>query len=81
MQLFTKTIKIMKAKFKILGLAACAAVLVSVSVLQKKESVSNPLLLMNIEALASGESGGTVHCVGYGSVDCPRAAVKVLYIQ
>lgn len=71
----------MKAKFKILGLAACAAVLVSVSVLQKKESVSNPLLLMNIEALASGESGGNVACIGYGSVDCPRNTNKVLYLE
>lgn len=71
----------MKAKFKILGLAACAAVLVSVSVLQKKESVSNPLLLMNIEALASGESGGSAACIGYGSVDCPHNGVKVLYIK
>lgn len=32
--------------------------------------------LANIEALASGESGGTV-CVGSGTVDCPGTSHKV----
>lgn len=31
----------------------------------------NNLLLENIEALAAGESSGSVYCVGMGSVDCP----------
>lgn len=36
---------------------------------QKQFKVSQKLLLDNVEALASGESGG-MYCYGYGSVDC-----------
>lgn len=36
------------------------------------------LMMENVEALAAGE-GGIVHCIGYGSVDCPKSSVKVKY--
>lgn len=35
----------------------------------QSSNVTN-LALANIEALASGESGGNFHCFGSGSVDC-----------
>lgn len=39
------------------------------------------LLLMNIEALASGESYVPMDCLGKGSVDCPGMGVKVEYVM
>lgn len=41
-----------------------------------KEKMS-PLLLNNIEAIASDESSSNVRCFGTGSVDCPVGNVKV----
>lgn len=35
----------------------------------QNSSVTN-LAMANIEALASGESGGSFHCYGEGSIDC-----------
>ena len=37
---------------------------------QKFQDV-DPLLLQNVEALASGEESSQTHCYGRGSVDCP----------
>lgn len=39
------------------------------------------LMLENIEALASGESGTTTYCLGTGSVDCPITHVKVEFVR
>lgn len=36
---------------------------------KKQHKISQELLLTNVEALASGESGGS-YCYGYGSLDC-----------
>lgn len=35
------------------------------------------LMLENIDALASGETGTNIYCRGTGSVDCPINHVKV----
>lgn len=40
----------------------------------------NPLLLDNIEALASNESAQATYCYGSGSVDCPITHTKVEYV-
>lgn len=40
----------------------------------------NNLLLENVEALAAGEGSSAVHCVGTGSVDCPRNSSKVYVV-
>ena len=46
----------------------------------KSGKKSNDLLLMNIEALAYGESDLPIDCAGTGSVDCPRTQIKVQYV-
>jgi len=38
------------------------------------------LWLMNVEALASGESSLPTDCIGIGSLDCPVSHQKVWYI-
>ena len=43
---------------------------------QKFQDV-DPLLLQNVEALASGEESSQTHCYGRGSVDCPVSHDKV----
>lgn len=43
-----------------------------------KEKLVDDLLLENIEALASGEGGGT-WCVGAGCTLCPATGEKVAY--
>lgn len=43
---------------------------------QKFQDV-DPLLLQNVEALASGEESSQTHCYGRGSVDCPVSYDKV----
>ena len=39
------------------------------------------LMIENVEALAAGEGGTPVHCVGYGCVDCPLGTIKVKYVS
>lgn len=46
----------------------------------RKNDLSN-LMLENIEALASGESGSMTYCFGSGSVDCPVTHVKVEIVR
>lgn len=43
---------------------------------QKFQDV-DPLLLQNVEALASGEESSQTHCYRRGSVDCPVRHDKV----
>lgn len=38
------------------------------------------LMIENVEALAAGEGGTPVYCIGYGCVDCPLNTVKVKYV-
>ena len=42
-----------------------------------KEKTESALLMENIEALAGGESHVPMHCVGFGTVDCPINHEKV----
>lgn len=42
----------------------------------KEKTPAASLFFSNVEALASGESGGALHCFGYGSVDCQGYMVK-----
>lgn len=53
--------------------------IVSVWVLKpiEKSQDADPLLLQNVEALASGEDSSQTHCYGRGSVDCPVSHDKV----
>lgn len=44
-----------------------------------KEEIVNNLLLENVEALASGEGGGT-WCVGTGCTICSATGEKVAYM-
>lgn len=43
---------------------------------QKSQNV-DPLLLQNVEALASGEESSQIHANNNGSVDCPVSHDKV----
>ncbi|EYA42650.1 hypothetical protein AC239_28230 [Bacteroides fragilis] len=36
-------------------------------------------MMMNVEALATGEGTSPAMCFGYGSVVCPNDGSKVLY--
>lgn len=58
--------------------AVCIIALVCVFTSKREVSVVDSLQLMNIEALANGESGS--RCVGTGSVECPYYGLKVYYI-
>ena len=69
----------MKLKLKLAFLAMCVCGLIYVCVSKKKEAITDSLQLMNIEALASGESGGAV-CKGVGSVSCPIDGSKVYVV-
>lgn len=67
-------------KIKILFAITVATALVSgwMLVAEKELDKSNALLLINIEALASGEGGGSnVRCAYLGSLDCPASKTKV----
>lgn len=68
----------MKAKMKLIFSAVCMIALVCVFTSKRKKIVEDSLQLMNVEALAEGESGGM--CYGEGSVDCPFASVKVYVV-
>lgn len=68
----------MKTKMKLIFSAVCIIALVCVFTSKRKAVVASSLQLMNIEALASGESGSK--CMGTGSVDCAAYNVKVYVI-
>ena len=59
------------------------AAIISVWLLKPTEKSQNvdPLLLQNIEALASGEEPSHAHCYGPGSVDCSinHDKVEIVY--
>ena len=59
-------------KIKILAvLAVVTVVIVSMFMREKREDPSS-LVMMNVEALATGEGTSPAMCVGYGSVVCPN---------
>lgn len=68
----------MKKSFFVVVLCMLCAVCTFIGLNTEKEM--DDLLLMNIEALASGEGNVPIDCVGKGSVDCPGMEVKVKYV-
>ncbi len=67
----------MKMKISFVIVAAFIAVAILLTKTQKTQ-ICDSMLLQNIEAIASSESGFQ-YCVGDGDVDCPIADVKVDY--
>ena len=66
-------------KIKILAvLVVITVVVVSIFIREKREDPSS-LVMMNIDALATGQGTSPAMCVGYGSVVCPNDGSKVLY--
>lgn len=63
-------------KLIIKSIIVCGVIVIGIYLTYNKKEVT-PLLLENIEALASGESGGETSCMGYGTVDCPIMTIKV----
>lgn len=59
----------------LLGLVCVAAVCSKM----KREPKMDDVLLQNVEALASDETGKTF-CVEYGCVDCPERHIKVRFV-
>ncbi|WP_084821387.1 NVEALA domain-containing protein, partial [Bacteroides fragilis] len=53
---------------------------VSMFMREKREDPSS-LVMMNVEALATGEGTSPAICVGTGSVVCPNDGSKVLYYR
>lgn len=68
----------MKKKFLVIALGL-VCLTVALQGLKTKDEV-NDLLLMNVEALASGETGIPTDCYGTGSLTCPPSGRKVAYI-
>lgn len=67
-------------KIKILAvLAVVTVVIVSIFMREKKEEPSS-LVMMNIEALATGEGGSTAICCGTGSVVCPNEWIQSIIL-
>lgn len=67
----------MKKKWIIIGVCM---MLLSYTVYRWNAKPENTdLWLMNVEALASGESSSPIRCIGVGSVDCPWSHEKVMY--
>lgn len=68
-------------KIVILVFLSVVTVLISKE-LNSKKNEGNPLLLLNIEALASnGEDADVGRCIGTGSVDCPGNHDKVEWVM
>jgi len=74
-------IQIMKKRKVFIAAALCMACAVSAFIGPNTEKKTDDLLLMNIEALASGESYVPTACLGNGSVDCPIKGIKVEYVM
>lgn len=73
------SMKNMKKKVLFISLFLVATVVASFQFSSEKENLQS-LMLENIDALASGEWGGLIHCVGSGSVDCPVTHYKVYVV-
>lgn len=68
--------KSMKKKVLLAGMSLLVMAMVCYASFHE-EKIENALLMENIEALAGGESHIPMHCVGFGTVDCPITHVKV----
>ena len=77
-QIAVINMKNMKKKILFIGLFLVAVV--ASFRLNTKCKKLEYLILENIEALASGESGNDYRCAGVGSVDCPINHSKVQYV-
>ena len=71
-----KNTRRMKKKILFISLFLVAAVTISFQLNAGKNDLGS-LMLENIDALASGETGTNIYCRGTGSVDCPINHVKV----
>lgn len=67
-------------KIKILAVLAVVTVIVVSMFMREREDPSS-LVMMNVEALATGEGTSPAICVGTGSVVCPNDGSKVLYYR
>ena len=74
-------IQIPEMKKRILAVAMCMVCAISTIISLNTEKEMDDLLLMNVEALASGEGNVPIRCLGNGSVDCPGMGVKVKYVM
>lgn len=70
----------LKMKKSFFAVALCTICTISAFIGLNTEQKMDDLLLMNIEALASGEGYVPIRCFGSGSVDCPKTSSKVEYV-
>ena len=77
---FATIIQIAVINMKILFIGLFLVAVVASFRLNTKCKKLEYLILENIEALASGESGSDYRCAGVGSVDCPINHSKVQYV-
>lgn len=70
----------MKKKLLFIGLFLVVTIAASFQINTQRESLES-LMLENIDALASGEWGSAIRCIGTGSVDCPIDHVQVYLVQ
>lgn len=72
----------MKQKIRIVAMAALvAAVGLGSYMYGRQETNMTDLMLENVEALAAGETVGTVACFGVGCVECPINNRKVYIVK
>lgn len=71
----------MKAKFFYVCLLILFVANMFVSSSAQPEEPVDALLLENVEALADGEHGSIIHCLGVGTLDCPFNQMKVKMID
>lgn len=70
----------MKRRLKFLSVLSAVIAICAMGYFQQRNKVSsNELLLLNIEAIAAGESSN-IDCWGVGCVDCPISRDNVLYV-
>lgn len=70
----------MKTKLKFLSMVSGLLAICTMGYFQQRNTTpTNELLLLNIEAIAAGESSN-VDCWAIGSVDCPIHHNNVLYV-
>ena len=71
----------MKKKIFLLMALAVAAIGGGLYYSHTRGGTLNELMIENVEALAAGEGGTPVRCVGYGCVDCPLGTIKVKFVS
>lgn len=70
----------MKKKIFLL-MALAAAAIGGMYYSHVEDCAMDELMIENVEALAAGEGGTPVRCVGYGCVDCPLGTIKVKFVS